>query len=70
MIEEERLKQLPLDGKWDCNGMFLKKSMPVVVGVSLCLCVDFRVKGRMFRIYLSHEFTAALHFRQRAWVLH
>lgn len=51
-------------------GVFVGKGMKEGAGARVCLCIDLRGKGCMFRIFLSCVFITTLHFRQRAWVLH
>lgn len=50
-------------------GVFVEKGMKEV-GIRVCLCIDLRGSGCVFRIYLICVFITILHFRQRAWVLH
>lgn len=51
-------------------GGFVETEMKEEVSVGVCLCIDLRLKGCMFRIYLSCVFITTLHFRQRTGVLH
>lgn len=51
-------------------GVFVEKQMKKRVGVRVCLCIDLRGTGCVFRIYLICVFITTLHIRQRAWVLH